>query len=129
MSIDPKLVALPEGLRPISIPVKDSNLGPRAARPRVKGRFLMGPIPLEWLIRASVLPGKAIHVALAIWFLTGVKKVNTVPLSNKLLREFGVDRFSKSRALKRLSDVGLVAVSQRKGCSPEVTVLECSDEL
>jgi len=129
MSIDPKLVALPDGLRPRCHSLKERVREPGAARARVKGRFLMGPIPLNWLIKASVLPGKCIHVAVAIWFLTGVKKANTVPLSNKLLSEFGVDRFSKSRALRRLSNAGLVAVMQSKGCSPLVTVLGCDDGL
>jgi hypothetical protein len=124
MSIDPKNLALPDGLRPLLSHSEESRLSVKSCRAYVEGRFIKGPIPLLWLSRAGMLPGKALHVAIAICFLTGVKKMNTVPVSNKLLAEFGVNRYAKSRALKQLSDAGLVSVEQGVGRSPVVTVLE-----
>ena len=126
MSIDPKQIALPDGLRPESAPPK-VKAAEKASRKRITGRFLRGPIPLEWLMKAGQQSGQALHVAIAIWFLTGVKNTNSVQLSNKLLREFGVDRYSKRRALKQLSNAKLISVKQGRGKSPVVTVLECSD--
>jgi hypothetical protein len=126
MSIDPKQIALPDGLRPESAPPK-VKAAEKASRKRITGRFLRGPIPLEWLMKAGQQSGQALHVAIAIWFLTGVKNTNSVQLSNKLLNEFGVDRYSKRRALKQLSNAKLISVHQGRGKSPVVTVLECSD--
>jgi hypothetical protein len=128
MSIDPKQLALPDGLRPVRKKVLIKASAPdKAPRKLIKGRFLRGPISLAWLIKASQQPGRALTVAIAVLFLVGVNRSGTVKLSNKLLREFGVDRYSKSRALKQLSYAGLITVTQAKGCSPIVTVLECSD--
>jgi len=124
MSIDPKNLALPDGLRPLLSHSEESRLSVKSCRAYVEGRFIRGPIPLLWLSRAGMLPGKALHVAIAICFLTGVKKMNTVPVSNKLLGEFGVNRYAKSRALKQLSNAGLVSIEQGVGRSPVVTVLE-----
>ncbi|NRP52386.1 hypothetical protein XMV242_000845 [Marinobacterium sp. xm-v-242] len=126
MSIDPKQIALPDGLRPESAPTKEKVVD-KASRKRITGRFLRGPIPLEWLMKASQLSGQALHVAIAIWFLTGVKNTNSVQLSNKLLSEFGVNRYSKRRALRQLISADLISVEQGRGKSPVVTVLECSD--
>ena len=48
--------------------------------PRHKGRewFLRGPIPGAWLSQALKLSGRAIRVALALWYLAGVGKSRTV---------------------------------------------------
>lgn len=127
MSIDPKQIALPDGLRPESATSKEKAAVEKASRKRITGRFLRGPIPLEWLMKASQQSGQALHVAIAIWFLTGVKNTNSVQLSNKLLNEFGVNRYSKRRALKQLANAKLISVEQGRGKSPVVTVLECSD--
>ena len=29
--------------------------------------FIAGPLPLEWINHAASLPGKALHVGLALW--------------------------------------------------------------
>jgi DNA-binding transcriptional ArsR family regulator len=101
------------------LPVK--GLAPRP-QGGIKGRFLKGPIPLGWLIRAAPLPGKALPISLCIWFLKWVNGGNTVKLSYKLLKEFGVSRSSSYRGLKSLEDAGLVTVEQHSGRSPIVTL-------
>jgi hypothetical protein len=35
-------------------------------------KFLKGPIPLNWLSRASQLKGKSLQVGLSLWFLAGL---------------------------------------------------------
>jgi hypothetical protein len=37
----------------------------------IQGRFLRGPVPLEWLQQAAQLPGRAFHAGVALWFLEG----------------------------------------------------------
>jgi len=118
--------ALPDGVRP-KVTVGSQNPRKREVK-RFKGRFLKGPIPLSWLFEAAAQPGKAFHVAIALWFLVGVKTSSTVSLSNKLAAEFGVDRYAKARALTVLSKADLIVVEQRRGCSPVVSILEVSND-
>lgn len=98
--------------------------GVLAAVPRVKSgvKFLKGPIPLPWLSRAALLPGKALHVALALWFLSGLTKSRTVRLSKSTLEYFGVKRQASYRSLKALEGVGLIACSRSPGRCPIVTL-------
>ncbi len=85
--------------------------------------FLRGPIPLEWLQRAAMLPGKALQVSVATWFRAFLKHTDTVLLTNKLLGGFGVSRHSKARALKALEDAGLMAVRRTPRKNPTVKLL------
>ena len=91
---------------------------------KINGKFLKGPIPLEWLKQAAPLSGKAMQIALCIWFLIGVKRDNTVKLSYKLLKEFGVSRSSSYRGLEALENAGLIAIERHPGRSPIVTLRE-----
>jgi hypothetical protein len=97
---------------------------PPTSRYRQDGKFLKGPIPLDWLSKAADLPGKALHVGLAVWFWVGIKKQKEVPLSLSRLKEWGVDRFAASRGLKSLEQAGLVSTSRRKGKKAIVTLLD-----
>jgi hypothetical protein len=87
-------------------------------------RFLKGPIPLPWLSRAAQLPGKSLHVSIAVWFLAGLTRNRTVQLSSRVSMTFGVDRHAKYRALRWLEEARLIKVIHRPGCSPRVTLLE-----
>lgn len=86
--------------------------------------FLRGPIYYLPLVKASNLPGRAIHVFIVICFLYGVTNSRTFKLKNSLLREFGVKRCAGYAALKALENAGLVSVVRRNGCNPIVTILE-----
>jgi hypothetical protein len=97
---------------------------PRLPRHRPGEKFLKGPIPLKWLTLAASLPGKALHVAIALWFQGGVEKSATIRLNLSRLQVFGVERSAGSRALERLSARRLVTVAHRRGCAPIVTILE-----
>lgn len=84
--------------------------------------FIKGPLPLDWMQRAARLPGKALQVALALWYLAGLQKSQTVKLASKPLEAMGVSRDAKYDALARLAAAGLVAVDQRPGQAPIVTL-------
>lgn len=105
--------------------VDRSILAPPRHRPGQM--FLKGPIPQLWLSAAAALPGKSLHVGVAIWFLAGLTRSRSVRLSGRVSRAFGVDRHAKYRALRWLEDAKLVAVLQRPGCSPVVTLFEVTD--
>jgi hypothetical protein len=97
--------------------------GPKVIPRRKPGdKFLKGPVPLNWLARAGQLPGKSLHVGIALWFLAGMRKTTTVALSNGVLEMLGVDRHAKYRALKHLEQAGLIVCKREIGRSPEVTI-------
>ena len=89
-----------------------------------KRRFLKGPVPWDWIWRASQLPGKALVIGLCIWRLSGATGKRAVPLSNSELRPFGIDRAAKSRGLAALEKAGLIAVSRSRGRWPLITLRE-----
>ena len=89
-------------------------------------KFLKGPVPWDWIAEASNLPGKALHVGLALWRLSGVLKSPTVRLGNSEVQALGVNRSAKSRALLALKSAGLIRISQKIGRLPEVTLLDAN---
>ena len=93
----------------------------RRQRERLAVRFLKGPIPLGWVTRAARLPGKSLHVALAIWFKHGLGE-KEVSLTPNLLRQFGVAPRTARRLLEGLEEAGVVQLVKRNGRCPRATV-------
>jgi hypothetical protein len=91
--------------------------------------FIKGPIPLGWITKAAGVEGKTLHVAIALWFLAGLKRSRTVALSQSALRLFGVSRQAGYRALFRLEGAGLVSVERHQGRNPIVTIRVTDTEL
>lgn len=90
-------------------------------------KFVKGPIPLDWLSVAAKLPGKALHVAVALWFRAGIRKSNQMRFPMSWLdRVFGVNRTSAYRGLAVLEKGGLVSVVRHRGRASIVTLLEVS---
>ena len=86
--------------------------------------FLKGPVPLIWLARAACCRGKALHVAIILCYRAGLQKSDTIKVPGWTAKKFGLDRHAKTRALKALEEAGLVSITRRQGCSPQVTLLE-----
>jgi hypothetical protein len=95
----------------------------RPPRHRHGQLFLKGPIPMAWLERAAQLPGKALHVALALWFNAGLKNQACVRISLSGLQRLGALRDSARRGLAALEQAGLVSVKRHVGRKPIVTIL------
>jgi len=83
---------------------------------------------MSWLARASRQPGKALHVAIALWFVAGLTKTSQVKLSRSVLDDLGVDRHAGYRGLSALETAGLVRVVRHRGRQPVVTLLEVRGE-
>lgn len=98
---------------------------PRHARGE---RFLKGPVPLLWLSTAARLPGRALHVAVYLWFLAGLKNSGTFRLSLSRLGGFGLDRFAARRGLDVLEQANLVSVVRRQGRVAIITILEAPSQ-
>lgn len=109
---------------PLSYPLPAGTMTRQALPRHARGElFLKGPIPMTWLQRAMGLPGRALHVGLAIWFQAGMKRRPDVKLSLSGLQAVGVQRSTASRALKSLEGAGLVSVVRAPGKKPVVTLL------
>lgn len=116
---------LPDQLRLDADTTLSSRLSSRAPRHKVGQKFLKGPIPLDWLAMAAMQRGKALHVALALWFWAAVKRSAQVAFSMSWLEAtFGVTRYSGYRGLAALEEVGLVSVVRHRGRKPMVTLLD-----
>jgi hypothetical protein len=121
--LNPDRLRLPEGLEVGS----KSSPPKRPPRHKLGEKILKGPIPWMWLEKAARLPGRALHVAIAIWFKVGLTKDRTVRLSYVDLRRLGCKRESARRGLARLEHGGLVSVDRHPGRCPRVTVLDVRD--
>ena len=89
--------------------------------------FLKGPVPLNWLAQAARCGGKALSVAIILWYRAGLKRSPTVKVPRWTADKFDLRRHAKTRGLKALEQAGLVRVKRQQGCSPEVTLLDYKD--
>jgi hypothetical protein len=92
-------------------------------RPGPGEKFLKGPIPWSWISKGASLKGQALHVGIALWLLAGIKRSQSVALSNSVLQDLGVSRYSGYRALHSLESAGLISVDRHTGRNPVVTIL------
>jgi hypothetical protein len=118
---DPQRLAITRNPNPqdMAVPVPHHKPG---------DHFLKGPIAWNWLCMAAHQSGKALQVAIALWFLVGVKKSGQVILSGATLRKLGVGRHSGYRGLRRLELANLVAVQRHPGRNPIVTILAVEED-
>jgi hypothetical protein len=93
--------------------------GQREAEAALKERrsreFLRGPIPLQKLQAAQLLPGAALYVYLLVHHQTRLTGQTMVRIPGHHLTGAGLDRKAKSRALLALEQAGLVIVQRAEG--------------
>ena len=108
------------------IPVKrlllDRTSGTLVVAPK-KELFLRGPIPLEWLAIAAALPGKALHVAIALMWRYGMAKGKPFKLTRAALKYLNVERDAERAGLVRLERAGLILIERRPGQRPIISVM------
>lgn len=90
---------------------------------RVSGKFIRGPIPLDWVIKAGRLKGKALQVGMILWFESGCAGSRTVPLRQSLARRFGCHHDTIIRAVRELEKAGLITVDNIPGRCLSVTLI------
>ena len=96
--------------------------GRKTPRHKRGERFLKGPVPWDWVVKAANISGAALTIGLAIWFIAGISNTRTIKLSNGILDELGVSRRTKYRSLKAMENAGLITISQLSGNSPEIKI-------
>jgi len=102
-----------------------SRMPVRQSRPVSK--FLRGPTPWVWLSRAGQLPGRALHVALAIRLWTGIKKTDCIVVPTATLVEMNVNRHAARRAVQALERAGMLVVDRHVGRKTRVRVIEVDE--
>jgi hypothetical protein len=118
-SFNPEKLRL--NLAETSLPVNQKSGLPRH---RSGEKFLKGPIPWKWLVIAARQPGKALHVAIELWHIAGLKRSGTFSLSMRWLSAFSMSRFSGYRGLAALEAAGLISVDRHRGRKAIVTLLD-----
>lgn len=83
--------------------------------PPVKQKFLKGPVPLDWLTLATQLPGKAVNVGLALWWIHGMSKTDELKVTRQALVAFNISRDALYDGLNRLQVAGLVELTRKPG--------------
>lgn len=102
-----------------------SEASRRRTEAKIRGRarqFIKGPLPMPWMERAARLPGKAMLVGLALWFMRGIVGNQPIKLSMDLLARFNVGRKAAYRALSALEREGLIQAERRPGRLPRVRI-------
>lgn len=115
----------PEKLGPD--PGKRASKVPGKKAKKFQGLFIPG-VPLSWLQKALLLPGRgsAVKLALLVWMEKSLQgtKTGLVISSTRAQEEFGINKRTFTRALQELESLGLIEITEKSlGKSPRVTVL------
>ena len=94
-------------------------------KPETQTLFIKGPLPLDWLSKASKIPRRnAILVGLMLFHLAGLRKCkHGLVLSAKRCEVFGLGRKAVQRGLRDLERIGLIRMVRAKGRAPLVDIL------
>ncbi|MDP4836405.1 MAG: hypothetical protein NWS01_04560 [Burkholderiales bacterium] len=90
----------------------------------VKKKFLKGPIPLDWLTAAARLPGKAINVGIALWWLAGMSKTGALKLTRQSQLALNISKDAERDGLRRLRQAGLIELTARPGQRHSVRIIK-----
>jgi hypothetical protein len=89
------------------------------------GAFIRGPIPMDWLSKASRIPRRnAVLVGLVLFHLAGMRSErNGLVLCVERCKPFGLGRKAVQRGLADLETNGLVRVDRSSGRCPRVDLV------
>jgi DNA-binding transcriptional ArsR family regulator len=97
----------------------------RCASP-ILGRFIAAPIDAAWMIQAAQLGVKALLVGMVLWPLKGLRRTNSLIVSNLKTKEWGIGPDAKRRALRKLERAGLISIERQGKRSPRITLLSAN---
>ena len=110
-----------------SVPVKRLRLSPvtgTLVETKPTALFLKGPVPLNWITKAAKLPGKALALGIALWWLKGMSKGGEVKVTKTALNALNVSRDALYDGLKRLEEANLITVLRKPGKRPLVNIVQ-----
>lgn len=94
-------------------------------RAKTVGAFIRGPIPMDWLAKASRIPRRnAVLVGLVLFHLAGMRSERIgLVLCVERCKPFGLGRKAVQRGLAELESNGLVRVDRGSGRCPRVDLV------
>lgn len=81
---------------------------------------------MDWLSKAAALPGKAINLAFALWWLQGMAKGKPFKLTQAALKALNVKRDAASAGLAGLEEAWLIRVERKPGQRPVISIVDVS---
>lgn len=97
---------------------------PPTSHPLLINRKAPHLVRMDWIEQCASLPGKTLHLGMAIWWLAGIRHGPRVQLTRRTLARFGISRDACYPGLKRLEEARLVSVWRLPGRAPMVTLIE-----
>ena len=94
---------------------------------KTKELFIRGPIPIPWVERVAKLPGKALALAVGLWWLHGMAKGGEVTVTRKMLGRLNISRDAAADGLLRLEKAGLIRVTRAPGNRPRARIVMYAD--
>lgn len=110
------------------IPTKIVTPGTGPVAKPAKVYFLRGPIPLPWLKRAALQPGKAYTLGTILWWFKGMNPAKPIKVTTKSLKYFSLSEDAYRDGLKRLEEAGLVSVKRKNGQRALIEIIVLEDE-
>lgn len=107
--------------RRIEVETLDTCVEPTKTRRREAGLFIKVPVPSAIAMTKATRTPKAL-IGMLLLHLAWRARSKTFPVSNEMLKRYGVTRETKRRALAELEAAGLIKVERRRGRAPVVTV-------
>jgi DNA-binding transcriptional ArsR family regulator len=97
-------------------------------RPVGEEPYIKGPIPFAWAALAARLPGSCLIVGMAARYLRGRYPHKRGWSVAEIGWRAGLEEQSARRALRTLSEAGLIALTREPGRKPVLNVLESAEE-
>lgn len=106
------------------VPTVKLRYTPEGFKPtRLGDLFIKGPIPIAWISASAKLPGKAVQVALALFWLAGMKPQQKIKMTRQAQELFNVSDDAYRDALPRLEEARLIKVWRAPGQRAEVEIV------
>lgn len=86
-------------------------------------------VQIDFISRSAALPGKTLHVAMAIWRAATLLNNPTITLSGYALAGFGVAKDAVYPALDRMVQAKLIVADRRRGRPPRITLLDTAGNI
>ena len=101
---------------------------PRPRLPRINGLFVSGPIPLWWIQKAAILPGKSLAVGMIVFFYCGLWRSTKAKVGvTNIAKKLGISWPTAYRGLVSLERAGLIEVSKQPGCKSQIKLVMKND--
>jgi len=121
MSSEKDLIDI-ESYRLNEMPYEPPEIKTKKTRRYTPGIPFIAAMPIPWIMEAAKLPGHALHVALAIMYVYGMKRGQEVVLTRYHFDIFSTARGPARRGLNALQQAGLIQYTN-VGHKYKVTVL------